>query len=384
MAKRGRPSKIKEKITDMENKETTPELDAFGNKASDNVEPTNEQMAETTPQPMKTDSGVVGDGTSGGFNPFGESVVERDYSTPKVAEGEVPDIGEQSFVPPSSYEQIAGQNAEQGEFENPFDNPNPAVNDLDNKDKKLACESMVDSVLDGYEQLCKFGAYKTKVDKDELLQKEIDGKISLHEQIPINENGDTMSVSDFIGSFNSQVDNALKYDASFGLKVRPAMVRVFMKKGWGMSDEQFLMYMWGRELATKVGIMYSLNGTMKSVLGALQKAYIRNKEEERPRQQRPHRAEPIREERFEDDDLEMELDDLENSTNEELFNTTEVSQQEFTDSQIIDDENSFGEKLDINMPERPTKKTHPKEIQKELNKESKEDNDNLKDPFDNE
>ena len=100
---------------------------------------------------VKSDSGSVGEGTYGEYNPFAESVVERDYATPKTASGLVDDLEEPSFVPPS-YEDIISDRQEaeatgaNDTFENPFDNPNPAMNDLDNKDKKIACESLVDTV----------------------------------------------------------------------------------------------------------------------------------------------------------------------------------------------------------------------------------------------
>ena len=49
---------------------------------------------------VQSDSGSVGDGTYGEYNPFAESVVERDYATPKTASGLVDDLEEPSFVPP--------------------------------------------------------------------------------------------------------------------------------------------------------------------------------------------------------------------------------------------------------------------------------------------
>ena len=187
---------------------------------------------------------MIGEGTFSDHNPFTDNIVEREYSTPKIASGVVEDISEPQFIPPSYEDMLdSGEHQEDEVVEdtgNPFDNPNPALNELDNKDKKIACESLVDTFLDGYEQLHRYAQYVIKVDEDELLQKHQADKIDLNERIPVDENGTEMSVSEFIAQYNEQGVEALQYDKEFGYKVRPAMVRVFMKKGWGMSDEQFL------------------------------------------------------------------------------------------------------------------------------------------------
>ena len=325
MAKRGRPPKIKEvdiNENDIEIEEQLVE--------EENTEPTNEQMAETTPVEEKivksSDSDLVGKGTHSDYNPFSESVVERDYSTPQLASGVVDDISEPQFIPPS-YEDIVNENNNEGleteEMEdtgNPFDNPNPALNDLDNKDKKIACQSLVDTFLDGYEQLHKYAQYVVKVDEDELLARHQAGKIDLNETIPVDEKGNEMSVSEFVGQYNEQSVEALQYDKEFGFKVRPAMVRVFMKKGWGMSDEQFLMYHFGKDIAIKVGIMFQLKKTINTTLETLEKQHKRNKEDglanENPTdfniEEEEEDLEGLEEENFEDFDMPIE-EEVENA-----------------------------------------------------------------------
>ena len=281
--KRGRPRKVTDGVVEnvpLEELETENTEDNF-KKVDEVVE---EVVEEVKP---KTDSDVVGEGTSNDYNPFAQSVVEREYSTPKVASGVTEEIDEPTFMPPS-YEDIVAEREGGGMVEdlseNPFDNPNPALNDLDSKDKKIACESLVDTCLDAYEQLHRYAQYVVKVDEDDLMQRQASGKIDLNEIIPVTENGDTMSVGEFVGQFNQQSSEALKYDKEFGFKVRPAMVRVFMKKGWGMSDEQYLMYMFGKDIAVKVGIMYSLKKTINSTLDTLEKAHKRKKQEKEQEQ----------------------------------------------------------------------------------------------------
>ena len=242
MAKRGRPRKVTNGVVEsipleeLESIEEAKTDNSIEDIAKKNSESDQAIQSEEVPQPpIQDDSSFVGEGTFAEYNPLMENVVEREYSTPKLASGIVEDITEPSFVPPSYEDIVAEKEGAQDEqeqpfSENPFDNPNPALNDLDNKDKKIACESLVDTALDAYEQLHRYAQYVVKVDEDALMEKQAQGKIDLQEIIPVTENGDTMSVGEFIGQFNEQSVEALKYDQDFGIKVRPAMIRVFMKR----------------------------------------------------------------------------------------------------------------------------------------------------------
>jgi hypothetical protein len=314
------------------------------------------EMAEPKSSP-KSDSSSVGEGTFNDYNPFSESVVERDYATPKTASGVIDEIEEPSFVPPS-YEEIVQERAEQeamgqneggGGFDNPFDNPNSAMNDLDNKDKKIACESLVDTVLDAYEQAHRYAQYIVKVDEESLMERQAQGKLDLSMQIPVTEKGDTMSVAEFVAQYNEQSANALAYDKDFGYKVRPAMIRVFMKRGWGMTDEQFLMYMFGKDIAVKVGIMYQLRKTINGTLDTLEKAYRRqNPQSQAPRGGQTEVYEETRQSTIIEDDYEIEEEE-------------QIMNEGFTSS------------MNINMPQNPVDPTkgHPKEVQNILRNERK-------------
>ena len=367
MAKRGRPRKVTNGVVEsipLEELESNEEVkldNSVEDIAKKNSESDQAIQSEEVPQPpTQDDSSVVGDGTFADYNPLMENVVEREYSTPKLASGVVEDITEPSFVPPS-YEDIVAEKEgvqeeqEQPFSENPFDNPNTALNDLDNKDKKIACESLVDTALDGYEQLHRYAQYVVKVDEEALMEKQAQGKIDLQEIIPVTENGDTMSVGEFIGQFNEQSVEALKYDQDFGIKVRPAMIRVFMKKGWGMSDEQFLMYHFGKDLAIKVGIMYQLKKSINSTISTLEKAHKRKQSDRGYSQVYEAEEIPPKPKKHEVD--QEPIDAYEPITD----NTSVMEQEGFTSS------------MEINMPQNPTNplSEHPSAIRGELNKEQR-------------
>lgn len=343
MANRGRPRKV-----DLNNVEDV-EFD--------------ETINDDIPEEPITES-KIGEGTNGDYNPFAESVVERDYSTPKTASGIVEDIEEPSFVPPS-YEDIVSereqQNEENFQQENPFDNPNPAMNDLSDKDKRLACESLVDTCLDAYEQLHKYAQMVVKVDEEQLMQKQAEGKIDLSMEVPISENGETMSVGEFVGQFNQQSQDALKYDKEFGYKVRPAMIRVFMKRGWGMTDEQYLLYMFGKDIAVKVSIMYQLKKTINNTLEVFEKAHRRNNSGSYSSNTEVYES-SSQGEVIEDDFEEPMFEDINTYT-------APVEPQE----SMMD---NFTQGMNINMPNNPkdSMSQHPKEVRNVLRKSKNKGN----------
>jgi len=298
-----------------------------------------------------SDSGIVGDGTFNDYNPFADAVVERDYSTPKTASGVTEEIEEPSFVPPS-YEDIVSERNQADEIasqqDSPFSNPNPAMNELDEREKRIACESLVDTCLDAYEQAHRFAQHIIKVDEEDLLQRQAEGKIDLSTQIPYSETGETMSVGEFIGQYNEQSSNALKYDKEFGVKVRPAMIRVFIKRGWGMTDEQFLLYMFGKDIAIKLGMMYQLNKTIKSTLATFEKAHARTKpsftQSSPVYDNTPPPTQQSRQQVIYEDEI-------------PTYEVEEVAEQDIPET--------FTTKSKINMPNNPKDKfsEHPKEVQ---------------------
>ena len=376
MAKRGRPKKNK----DIEEKEIQDEIQDT-NEVVEEQEPTNEQMAETIPEKEEkpVDSDLVGKGTNQNYNPFAESVVERDYSTPDIASGVVDDIAEPQFVPPS-YEDIIADQQGEGDMGDmggddtgsPFDNPNPALNELDNKDKKIACESLVDTFLDGYEQLHRYAQYVVKVDEDDLLQRHQQGKIDLTERIPVDENGNEMSVSEFVAQYNQQSVEALQYDKEFGYKVRPAMVRVFMKKGWGMTDEQFLLYHFGKDIAIKVGIMFQLKKTINTTLETLEKAHKRNKQQGFVDATPPPMNEQVQDDL--DDDFEVDDYDVDDDIVEQVVPNENIELTPLTPEEDFEDKTAdYNQNLNINMPEKRGATKMPKEVRDEIQKPKKDE-----------
>jgi len=221
-------------------------------------------------------------GIPSSFNPLSEPIVQRSYvanNQTDVGEIEEPVFEAQS----SAQEQLKEIEEEQAfEFEEAeedmpeessgFENvTNPQMEELDSKDKKLAAKQLVQTVLDGYEMLHEVGKSFVKYPEDKLQEKIIKQEIDPTMEIPLDENGTTTNPVEFFQNFNEQAEEAISYDPEFGEKVRPAMERVFSKKGWGMTDEQFLLVAFGKDIAWKSVQIMTLKKTANGIMNTFER-----------------------------------------------------------------------------------------------------------------
>ena len=220
------------------------------------------------------------------FNPLQESVQQRDYSAPQIAQGDIPPLEEPQFMrkgfdqikaeqsggigsPPSSGGSSSGASAPQMSND-PMNNPNPAFNELEDKDKKKASEQMVDAVLDTYDTLKGLSAKLGQMDEKKVRKMIDEGKIDRNRRITIDEYGNNVGIMEFVQNYNAQVAQAVEPDPSFRKSVRPAMVRMFMKKGWGMTDEQFVGFAVIKDLTITGVTLIGMKKGMKEILANLQ------------------------------------------------------------------------------------------------------------------
>lgn len=220
------------------------------------------------------------------FNPLQESVQQRDYSAPQIAQGDIPPLEEPQFMrkgfdqikaeqsggidsPPSSGGSSSGASAPQMNND-PMNNPNPAFNELEDKDKKKASEQMVDAVLDTYDTLKGLSAKLGQIDEKKVRKMIDEGKIDRNRRITIDEYGNNVGIMEFVQNYNAQVAQAVEPDPSFRKSVRPAMVRMFMKKGWGMTDEQFVGFAAIKDLTITGVTLIGMKKGMKEILANLQ------------------------------------------------------------------------------------------------------------------
>ena len=357
MANRGRPSANK-KVEDMNNEDE--------NYLDDNLETGNElevEEAEIVDTSKMETSEPNPKGSS--YNPFSENVIKREYSSPPIADNITNEIEEPSFRPPSYDDIMTERSSAENEKisdNNPFLNPNPVVNEMDSQDQKIACEMLVDTCLDGYEQLHQLAQWSAKVDEQDLMEKQMQGKIDLHTQkIPISEDGEEVTLGEFLNTYNEQCTEALSYDKSFGEKVRPAMIRVFMKNGWGMSDGQYLAFMFGKDIVTKTSIVYSLKKSLNMTMTMIEKQYKIYKKENNITDKSTIKIDD------DDDDLELyESEDIENDYYEPIVAVKPKAKPK--PRAKAKPKSKTSKKFKIDYPNQPkdTLSQHPKEIQNEI------------------
>ena len=75
---------------------------------------------------------------------------------------------------------------------------------------------------------------------------------------------------EFVQGYNQQVGTAVENDPAFRKKVRPVMIRVFSKRGWGMTDEQFLLFAFGKDISIKAVTLYGMKKGVNDILTRLQ------------------------------------------------------------------------------------------------------------------
>ena len=227
-----------------------------------------EQNNQQTTQPQKT------------YNPFIANVNEKPYSQMNVEtdpsklatpipeptfQGNTVKSGEDAYSMLNGDFGIgAGSNAPNGGKAQsaPF---NPAMNNVPDADRQMGAEHLAKMMIDGYEQLHVFANKALQIPERKLRKMVAEGEIDLSVPIPYAY-GQTITAGEFIMDFNEQNKDTLTVTKEFKKEVTPVLKRVLEKRGAGLTDEQMLMYMFGKDIAVKGVIVSQIRGTMKDML----------------------------------------------------------------------------------------------------------------------
>lgn len=196
----------------------------------------------------------------GGFNPLEEKVNEKPYSRLHVkadADSLTRPIAEPFFTPPQMNEDVKGDKAQQtgkgGEKAQPQQEAfNPTMNDIPQAEKSRASEHMAGMIMQGYEFVNNLANKGLMFSEKRLMKLQQEGEIDFaNTYIPYDVNGNVMPATEFIKEYNSQQEGAFAVTDEFKQEVTPVLKRVLEKRGVGMTDEQFLMFMFGKDIAFK-------------------------------------------------------------------------------------------------------------------------------------
>lgn len=169
-----------------------------------------------------------------------------------------------------------GQNLSNEIPNNDQGNFNEGYSQLDDKEKRIGSEMLVDSILDGYEKLHDVGNYLIQVKEEKLMEMSSQGKIDLGFKIPLG-NDEGITVKEFVDNYNIQASQALKLDPNFRKDVRGPMVREFMKRNIGMTDMQYIAVKFGMDIVAKVGIVVNMRNTINNALESISKLHMESK-----------------------------------------------------------------------------------------------------------
>ena len=212
------------------------------------------------------------------YNPFLEQVTERQYSTVNVGvtqeqlKGAIPEPVYSPFSVDSNenpYNMLGGEGQPSGGGQKRESAPfNPMMNDVSDGDKKMGAQHMAKLLVDGYEQLHVFGNKALQVPERKIRKLEKEGLIDLSIPIPY-EYGKTITAGEFLQDYNEQNKDALTVSKEFKKEVTPVLTRVLEKRGAGLTDEQYLGFLVGKDLVVKLVIVAQLRSTMNDMINVI-------------------------------------------------------------------------------------------------------------------
>ena len=243
------------------------------------------------------------------YNPLADNVEEKEYQKVSLeGASRLPDIEEPVFTAPT-LEDIRPDMFDGGGEDEDEIFGKEKLNDLPKGDKKKAAKQMEEMVLEGYSSICSFTGGFANMNEGQLLQMQTEGKIDLRMSVPVSPT-EQVGVVGFVESFNTQIDEAMEVTDEFKDSVRDPMTRIFEKKGVGMTDEQLLLVMFGKDIITKTATTIALKKQLSRTLELIHDQYkqagsppppppVQTPQPPPPRAENPVKEKPVEEDKSE-------------------------------------------------------------------------------------
>ncbi|HYE69045.1 MAG TPA: hypothetical protein VEA58_10575 [Anaerovoracaceae bacterium] len=232
------------------------------------------------------------------FSPFVGPVNDKSYSAPPIQVHPADmhhDIPEPVFTPPplgQKYEdpfeedyrkqQQAQQKKEKEKREEPF---NPALNDLPQNQKEESAEQLAGMILGGYELLHIHANDWVKISDKRIYKMVSRGELDMNATVPYDYDK-RIPVGEFLKEYNEQAEGTFTVSEEFKEEVTPVLTRVLAKRGHGLSDEQTLLFMFGKDMYIKGRMFFQMKSTLNQILR------LSKEESEARRQQTVHAPPP--------------------------------------------------------------------------------------------
>ena len=197
----------------------------------------------------------IGTDIGADYDPMGAPINEKPYTKPNVKinpkdlQGDIPEPTFQAPLidldkPPLDEVPPAPKKERE-----PF---NKEMNELPKKEKEMAAHHVANMILQVYEGLNHLDNQGMVFNEKKLNKLQQEGEVDFSIRIPLNyKSNETITAAEFIDDFNSQRRNALKVTQEFKDEVTPILERVLRKRGVGMTDEQMLVFLFGKDIAIK-------------------------------------------------------------------------------------------------------------------------------------
>jgi hypothetical protein len=206
------------------------------------------------------------------FNPLDEAVNVKSYTKPNVNTSGVnlnAPIEEPRFnAPPIDTKRTINQ--EQGKQPKP-EPLNPEMKNLGKKDTEMAAGHMAKLIIQGYEWMHQLANKGLQVSEKKLNKLQAEGEINLNAMIDY-EMGKKIRAGDFFLEYNQQVGTVLQVSQEFKDEATPLLEKVLAKRGIGMTDEQMLMFVFGKDIAAKSMIFFQQKAQMNMMLASIKEA----------------------------------------------------------------------------------------------------------------
>ena len=216
------------------------------------------------------------------FSPLDAPVKQRSYTQHKMDAHQVmPELEEPNFQAPS-YTDFDEPTETEKEPDRVF---NEAYSELDGKEKTMGAEMMAEMTLDLYEKGCGLLGKVSELSETKLDRLIDEGEINPDITLA-TESGD-VPIKEFAVEYNESIKEAFFVTDEFKEKVKPPLIRVFKKRGVGMTDEQLLAYYFITDLGTKGVQAFMLRKTANSIVDSLKQNTIAIRESQGVRPTQP-------------------------------------------------------------------------------------------------
>ncbi|MGH2642321.1 MAG: hypothetical protein ACRDE2_00105 [Chitinophagaceae bacterium] len=195
-------------------------------------------------------------------SPLAQNVEEKPYAASK--DQPIGQIPEPSFPTPDFGKEKDFFEAEKINNKNSNRQNNSQLNsnmigsnDMTQEEKRVAAESMATTFIQGYSILCKYAAKWVMIKPEKVTKLIREGKIDPN--ILYYAPGDVQATAPrIIEAYNQEMLDMLVVSDEWAESVRPILIRIFIKRGIGMSDEAQLLWIVGQDIFTKGALLFSI------------------------------------------------------------------------------------------------------------------------------